>query len=67
MQSPGGKTRAGTITDFLRRDAGYFKSVSVGAPLTVACEQALFLEKKISKEREVPSSPLDQGPVHRLP
>ena len=46
MQSPGGETRAGTITEFPRRDAGYFKSVSVGAPLTVACEQALFLGKK---------------------
>lgn len=46
MQSPGGETRAGTITEFPRRDAGYFKSVSVGAALTVACEQALFLGKK---------------------
>ena len=66
MQSPGGETRAGTITEFPRRDAGYFKSVSVGAALTVACEQALFLGKN-SKESKVPSSPLDQRPVHRLP
>ena len=48
MQSPGGETRAGTITDFPRRDAGYFKSLSVGAPLKVACEQALFFGKKIA-------------------
>ena len=48
MQSPGGETRAGTITDFPRRGAGYFKSLSVGAPLKVACEQALFLGKKIA-------------------
>ena len=46
MQSPGGETLAGTITEFPRLDAGYFKSVSVGAALTVACEKALFFGKK---------------------
>ena len=39
--------------------------ISTGA-LCVTCEQALCLGKKIARKGKVPSSPLDQRPVHRL-